>query len=247
MNELALFAGTGGGILGGHGLAWRTVCAVEINAFCRRVLVARQNDGSLPPFPIWDDVRTFDGLPWRGLVDVVSGGFPCQDISESNSRAQGISGARSGLWREMSRIVGEVRPLYVIVENSPKLPSRGLHVVLGDLARLGYDAQWGTLGSVHVGALHRRLRTWIVAADASRVRWEGVSLDEGWKAPERGAFEERRAELERLVRHVLEFSVPAGSNGRVADGVAHRMDRLTAIGNGQDPRALRLAWQLLSP
>ena len=81
MNELALFAGAGGGILGGHLLGWRTVCAVEWEAYPASVLCARQNDGLLPPFPIWDDVQTFDGHPWRGIVDVVSGGFPCQDIS----------------------------------------------------------------------------------------------------------------------------------------------------------------------
>ena len=81
MNELALFAGAGGGILGGHLLGWRTVCAVEWEQYPASVLCARQNDKILPPFPIWDDVQTFDGKPWRGIVDVVSGGFPCQDIS----------------------------------------------------------------------------------------------------------------------------------------------------------------------
>jgi DNA (cytosine-5)-methyltransferase 1 len=81
LRELALFAGAGGGILGGLLLGWRTVAAVELNEYCARVLMERQNEGHLPPFPIWDDVRTFDGGPWRGLVDVVSGGFPCQDIS----------------------------------------------------------------------------------------------------------------------------------------------------------------------
>lgn len=81
MNELALFAGAGGGILGGHLLGWRCVCAVEIDEYARRVLIGRQNDGCLRPFPIWDDITTFDGRPWSGRVDVVTGGFPCQDIS----------------------------------------------------------------------------------------------------------------------------------------------------------------------
>jgi site-specific DNA-cytosine methylase len=81
LRELALFAGAGGGILGGHLLGWRTVCAVEWEAYPASILVARQNDKILPPFPIWDDVQTFDGKPWQGIVDVVSGGFPCQDIS----------------------------------------------------------------------------------------------------------------------------------------------------------------------
>ena len=81
MNELALFAGAGGGILGGKLLGWRTVCAVEWEPYPASVLCARQNDGILPPFPIWDDIQTFDGKPWRGIAEVVSGGFPCQDIS----------------------------------------------------------------------------------------------------------------------------------------------------------------------
>ncbi len=140
MNELALFAGAGGGILGGYLLGWRTVCAVELDEYARGVLGARQNDGTLPPFPIWDDIRTFDGRPWRGIAQVVSGGFPCQDISAAGKGA-GITGSRSGLWSEMARIVGEVRPRYVWVENSPMLVSRGLAVVLGDLASLGYDAR----------------------------------------------------------------------------------------------------------
>jgi len=99
--ELALFAGAGGGILGGRLLGWRTVCAVEWEPYAASVLVARQNDGILPPFPIWDDIRTFDGKPWRGIVDVVSGGFPCQDISAAG-RGAGIEGTRSGMWREMA-------------------------------------------------------------------------------------------------------------------------------------------------
>ena len=166
MRELALFAGAGGGILGGHLLGWRTVCAVEHDAYAAGVLVARQNDGCLAPFPIWDDVCTFDGRPWRGRVDVISGGFPCQDISAAG-RGAGITGERSGLWREMARIVGEVRPRYVFVENSPMLVSRGLTVVLGDLASLGYDARWGVLGAHDVGAPHKRDRIWIVASDAN--------------------------------------------------------------------------------
>jgi DNA (cytosine-5)-methyltransferase 1 len=120
MNELALFAGSGGGILGGHLLGWRTVAAVEIEDYPRRVLLQRQADGLLPRFPIWDDICTFDGHPWRGKVDVISGGFPCQDISAAG-KGDGLDGERSGLWTEMARLVGEVRPRFVFVENSPML------------------------------------------------------------------------------------------------------------------------------
>lgn len=164
MNELHLFAGAGGGILGSELLGIRTICAVELEPYPASVLLARQNDGLLPPFPVWDDVCTFDGRPWRGLVDVVSGGFPCQDISAAGKGA-GIDGARSGLWREMHRIVSEVRPQYVFVENSPMLTSRGLGCVLGDMAAIGYDAEWMVLGADDVGAPHVRKRIWILAHD----------------------------------------------------------------------------------
>jgi len=162
LRELALFAGAGGGILGGVLLGWRCVCAVELDAYCRRVLLARQRDGLLPRFPIWDDVRTFDGTAWRGHVDVISGGFPCQDIS-SAGRGAGIDGAKSGLWREMARIIREVGPRHVLVENSPVLTSRGLGRVLSDLAGMGFNARWGVLGADDVGAPHLRKRIWIVA------------------------------------------------------------------------------------
>ena len=169
LRELGLFAGAGGGILGGKLLGWRTVCAVEWEPYAAGVLIARQNDGVLPPFPIWDDVRTFDGDPWRGRVDVVSGGFPCQDISAAGKGA-GIDGERSGMWTHMARIIGEVRPRFAFVENSPLLTKRGLHRVLGDLAALGYDARWGVLGARDAGAPHKRDRIWIVAHAAQLLR-----------------------------------------------------------------------------
>jgi len=160
MNELALFAGAGGGILGGTLLGWRTCCAVEVDAYARSVLLARQRDGLLPAFPIWDDVRTFDGSPWHGRIDVVSGGFPCQDISKNGS-GSGLEGKRSGLWREMARIIGEVRPRFAFVENSPIITSRGLGRVLGDLAEMGFDARWGCISAAQIVAPHQRERIWI--------------------------------------------------------------------------------------
>ena len=162
MHELALFAGAGGGILGGLLLGWRTVCAVEIDPYARSVLLARQNDGTLAPFPVWDDIRTFDGRPWRGRVDVVSGGFPCTDISAAGKGA-GIEGEQSGLWVEMARVIGEVRPRLAYVENSPMLTSRGLGRVLGDLAEMGFNARWGVVSAANTGAPHLRERIWIMA------------------------------------------------------------------------------------
>ena len=238
MNELALFAGAGGGILGGHLLGWRTVCAVEWEPYAASVLVQRQNDGILPPFPIWDDVQTFDGKPWRGIVDVVSGGFPCQDISAAGKGA-GIDGERSGMWREMARIICEVRPQYAFIENSPMLTTRGLDRVLSDLASMGFDARWGVLGAADVGAPHQRDRIWIVAHPKSSgfptckfaSPWKRQTLGiKSW-----GGIRGRN----KLKEDATEFL-------RGDDGVAARVDRLKAIGNGQVPAVAATAWKLLS-
>ncbi len=231
MNELALFAGAGGGILGGHLLGWRTVCAVEWEPYAASVLEQRQNDGILSPFPIWDDVQTFDGKPWRGIVDVVSGGFPCQDISAAGKGA-GIDGERSGMWREMARIICEVRPRYAFIENSPMLTTRGLDRVLSDLASMGFDARWGVLGAADVGAPHQRDRIWIVAY-ANRAQRQRNQCTERSKAQRTNACKPSWWEVEPNV-------------GRVADGVAARVDRLKAIGNGQVPAVAATAWKLLS-
>jgi DNA (cytosine-5)-methyltransferase 1 len=173
---LHLFAGAGGGLLADLLLGHQPVCAVEVDPYCQQILSARQADGSLPWFPIFADVTEFDGRPWAGLIDIVAGGFPCTDISCAGKGA-GLEGADSGLWREMARIIGEVRPRYVFVENSPMLTSRGLGTVLGDLAALGFDARWGVLGAVHAGAPHRRERIWIVACHPDRNSEPALPVD----------------------------------------------------------------------
>jgi DNA (cytosine-5)-methyltransferase 1 len=241
LNELALFAGAGGGILGGRLLGWRTVCAVEVNEYCQRVLMQRQDDGILDPFPIWPDVRTFDGKPWAGCVDIVTGGFPCQDISAAGKGA-GIDGERSGLWREMARIIGEVRPRYVLVENSPMLAVRGLGTVLGDLSALGFDAEWGVVSAGNAGAPHERERIWIVAYTELPERWPERKARHGLEIKPNGVFGQWQEGPggARGFREAL-------ANGRgMDDGVASRMDRLRAIGNGQVPAVVRTVWGLLS-
>ena len=236
VNELALFAGAGGGILGGHLLGWSTVCAVELDAYARSVLLARQRDGMLPRFPIWDDVRTFDGKPWAGMVDVVSGGFPCQDISAAGP-GLGLSGARSGLWSEMARIIGEVRPRFAFVENSPMLTSRGLGVVLGDLAAMGFDVRWGVLGASSIGAMHIRERIWIVA------NAHQAGLPKRQLHP-KGEGRAGRANTREVPALGIGWpSEPAV--GRVVHGLPDRVDRIKALGNAQVPRVAATAWRLL--
>lgn len=265
MNELHLFAGAGGGILGGQLLGHTTVCAVEIEEYPRQVLLRRQRDGVLPKFPIWDDVCTFDGKPWRGAVDVICGGFPCQDISSAGKGA-GIGGNRSGLWKEYARIIDEVRPKFVFAENSPLLRGRGLDVVLGDLSELGYDAKWCVLGAWHVGAPHKRNRMWVLAnldrdtdckndlqkrgickgmsSDASGVRKDVAHASST-------GFKERETK-QKCLSNIAQNNVEARgiwqiepAVGRVANGVARRVDRLKAIGNGQVPAVAETAWKIL--
>lgn len=169
MRELHLFAGIGGGILAGKLLGHRCVGAVEINAYCRQVLEARQREGILESFPIHEDVCTFDGKPWRGKVDVVCGGFPCTPWSTAGKRL-GTADPRH-LWPEMARIVSEVRPAYVFAEN---VSLAAFEQPWRDLRWMGYRVPPALcLGASHVGAPHRRLRWWMLAADANRKQHEG--------------------------------------------------------------------------
>lgn len=241
LRELALFAGAGGGILGGHLLGWRTVCAVERDAYAAQVLAQRQNDGILKPFPIWSDVTSFDGKPWRGIIDVISGGFPCQDISGANPKGAGIDGSRSGLWKQFKRIIGEVRPKVVYVENSTMLTVRGLGTVLRDLAEIGFDAEWGVLSGADVGARHLRERMWLVCTNADS---DGL---QGWAQP--STQKGRNTNYQRVSSLVQGISWPDISNPHAYgsnDGLANRLDRTRAIGNGQISVVAATAFTLLA-
>ena len=240
LNELALFAGAGGGILGGKLLGWRTVCAVEWEPYPASILCARQNDGLLPPFPIWDDVQTFDGKPWAGIVDVVSGGFPCQDISAAG-RGDGLEGERSGMWKHMARVVGEVRPRFVFVENSPMLTTRGGVTVIADLTALGYDTRWTVMGAADVGAKHQRNRMWILAY-SMRPGWKGSKIITSTKESKPWCDKQ----FARLLQDSEKLAIPTSSGRGIHDGVAFRVDRLKAIGNGQVPLCAATAFRILS-
>jgi DNA (cytosine-5)-methyltransferase 1 len=160
LNVLDLFSGIGGFSLGLERAGMRTVAFCEIDPYARAVLRKHW-----PDVPQYDDVRTLtaDRLAADGIaVDVICGGFPCQDISFAGKGA-GLEGERSGLWSEIARLVGELRPRFVFVENVSALLARGLGDVLGDLASLGYDAEWHCIPASAVGAPHRRDRVWIVA------------------------------------------------------------------------------------
>lgn len=163
----SLFSGIGGLELGLERAGMRVEWQVEQDDFCLRVLADHWPDAQQHR-----DVRNV-GAHNLAPVDVICGGFPCQDISSAGTRA-GITGARSGLWSEYARIIGELRPRYVLVENSADLLVRGMDRVLGDLAALRYDAEWEVLPAYAVGAPHRRERAFIVAYPERRRLQGGV-------------------------------------------------------------------------
>ena len=213
MNELALFAGAGGGLLATQFLGWRHTCAVELSEYCRCVLIQRQNERHLrDSFPIWDDVCTFDGRPWRGFIDVVSGGFPCQAYSTA---AAGNNTADT-LWPEMRRIVADVAPRYVFAENVQR---GAIDQAADECEAMGYKTRAVSLSAEDLGADHIRERYWLLAyTDDPRKLLCGINAEV--------------AELPELQTSVWE-SFPG--EPRISDGLAYRMDRLKASGNGQVP------------
>jgi len=165
LKVLDLFSGIGGFSLGLERTGgFETVAFCEIEPFPRAVLAKHW-----PEVPCYDDVRTLtaERLAADGIaVDVITGGFPCQDISIAGAGV-GIDGARSGLWGEIARLIGELQPQFAIMENSSELLDRGFGRVTGDLAALGYDAEWHCIPASYVGAPHHRDRIWIVAGRAA--------------------------------------------------------------------------------
>jgi DNA (cytosine-5)-methyltransferase 1 len=241
LNTFHLFSGAGGGILADLLLGHNPIGACEIEPYPRDVLLARQRDGILPAFPIWDDVCTLDGTPWRGTVDVLCGGFPCQDISAAGKGA-GITGERSGLWKEYARLIGEMRPKFVFAENSPLLRTRGLTVVLKDLAEMGYNARWCILGADQFGAIHRRKRLWVLASYPH--------LQHEKRSCERQVF--RIANLSGLLPTGVDKNesslrrILTRGLCRWPNRLPSQMDRLKAAGNAQVPGVAANAFNILS-
>lgn len=230
LRVLSLFAGIGGFDLGLERTGgFKTVAFCEIDLFCRRVLAKHW-----PEVPCYDDVRTLtaDRLQADGIgpVDVICGGFPCQDISCAGPGA-GMAGKRSGLWSEYARLIGELRPRYVIVENVAALLARGMGVVCGDLADLGYAAEWSTLSACAVGAPHMRRRVFIVAYP------HGLDGREGVRHPAArpdGALQEVDGLEGARAGWRTRLADPSALYGG-ADGVPFGMDRNRALGNSIVP------------
>ncbi len=172
MNELRtchLFAGIGGGLLADLILGHRPIVAVEWEPYACKVLRERAAEGWFPDLHVWEgDVRLFDPSEYAGKVDCIHAGFPCQDISVAGKQAGVSEGTRSGLYREVLRIAGIVRPRYLFLENVAAILSNGLGTVLADLAEMGYDSRWICLRASDVGAPHHRDRWFLLADDSGR-------------------------------------------------------------------------------
>jgi DNA (cytosine-5)-methyltransferase 1 len=213
MNELALFAGVGGGLLGTQELGIKTVCAVELDWRRRSILCKRQNQRALQSvFPIWDDIRTFDGRPWSDRIDFISGGFPCQAFSKA---ARGRNTA-DNLWPEMCRVIFEVYPDYVFAEN---VSSKAIEQAANDCAAMGYKTEMLPLSAADLGADHVRERYWLLAYADN-------------KSQLRGIVNAKMADMQELCRSVW---ATGPDRSRVDDGLAGRMERYEATGNGQVP------------
>ena len=264
---------------------------MEIEPYRREVLLRRQRDDVLDLFPIWDDVRTFDGRPWRGKVDVVTAGFPCQPWSSAGKR-QG-QGDERNLWPDTMRIVCEVGPRYVLLENVPGLLAHEYFgTVLGQLAEGGYDCRWDCFQAADEGAPHirdrlfilgytntnreptmpvhdemARLSTLVTNADGGRRQSRGAKFagQERTTAPvgDSGKVADAaRANVGNAECSPANVCATQGRSrhttrqpgwwdaepgvGRVVDGLAHRVDRLKAIGDGQVPAVVVRAWDQLA-
>lgn len=235
MKVLDLFSGIGGFSLGLERAGFETVAFCEIDKHAQQVLRKHW-----PQVPIYEDVRgitharlTADGVP---AIDVVTGGFPCQDVSSAGRQA-GITGEKSGLWGELCRIIGELRPKYATVENVSNLLAgeSGLWFgrVLGDLAEIGFDAIWHCIPAAYVGAPHSRDRVWIVAYPKQGLR-EGIRLSNSLSVEK---LENRweASEVSSLFRCIRDDCQTDRYSLRSDDGFSETVDRLERCGNSVVP------------
>jgi len=225
LRVLDLFSGIGGFSLGLERTGgFETVAFCEIEEFPRKVLAKHW-----PNVPCYDDVRELTAEQC-GRVDVITAGFPCQDISLSG-RGEGISGARSGLWSEVARLVGELRPELLLLENSPALLTRGFDVVLSDLAALGYDAQWHCIPAAYAGAAHLRDRIWVVAypLQIGGVSTKIRNLD--WTV----LYQAKWPEIADATGGHASWA-PEPGVARVANGLPNIVDRRATLGNAVVPQ-----------
>jgi len=216
----SLFSGIGGIDLGFEWAGIETRWQVEIDEYCQKLLSIR-----FPHTEKFTDVRKV-GVHNLEKVDIISGGFPCQDISVSNPKAVGIEGERSGLWTELHRVISELRPRFAFIENVPMLTIRGGTRVISDLAEIGYDAEWQTVGADDVGAWHRRKRIWIVAYSQ---RDDGTN---GIRTSTR-KIEKRSYDTKKRPQNSNQFSGSSKMSEPISEDVSHSEHNGSSTADGQ--------------
>lgn len=274
LNGLDLFSG-----IGGMSFAlseWvRPIAYCEIDPYCQGVLLSRMLDGTLPKSPIWDDVRTLTFREDKPKIDILYGGFPCQDISIAGN-GKGLEGERSGLFFEIVRLAKEIKPNYVFLENVPAITSRGGLRVVREIAEMGYDCRWCIISAASVGALHRRER-WFLLAHANdngsssckerQCIRECIASRKGIQKQAQDFRQIKRAsglssDVANSKCKGLEGFSQSGqqeisksrdeswwktepSVGRMADGIPNRVDRIKGLGNSVVPQQAKEAFKIL--
>ena len=244
MYGLDLFSGIGGITKAMDGYV-RPVAYCDIEPYSRGVLLSRMATGDLPVAPIWDDVTTLRGsmLPH---IDIIYGGFPCQDISVAAQHwatyGKGLEGKRSGLFSEIKRLAVETKAEWVFLENSPNIRTHGLGRILKELDSIGYDCRWGMLRASDIGANHHRKR-WFLLAHSRNKGLSGL-----W--PETGPEVIRNDDETRLSFSVCSSDKPIPDDiyprvVRMADGIPFGVDRVRALGNAVVPSQAREAFERL--
>jgi DNA (cytosine-5)-methyltransferase 1 len=236
MRELSLFTGTGGGILGSKLLGWTTVGYVEWEPYCQRVIRQRIEDGIFDNAPIFGDIRAFNGEgyaeSYKGVVDIVTGGFPCQPFSVAGDRL--AENDPRNMWSETAECLRIIRPWLAFFENVTGLLSSGyFNTIICDLHTLGYNVRCGVLSAGELGAQHKRDRLWILCTDSTIKGLEG-KISESWTR-----------KYNRLPAKCDWWNSESGIC-RIDNGTPNRTHRLKALGNGQVPITMAAAFQALS-
>lgn len=265
-----LFTGYGGITLGLSDWT-RPIAYCEIDRYCQAILLSRISEGKLPNAPIWDDIQTLDGTQFRGEVDIIYGGFPCQDISYAGL-GKGLGGDRSGLFFELHRLVKEINPKFIFLENVPGIRTRGLRTIIRAFTDLRYDCRWTRVSAKEVGANHLRQRWFLLGYSNSNNDRRNLRKLSRQAETELGPKDEYKNETGQFSASGKSLANPdsngrwskswtqeAGGQetnnhgwwkvepkvGRVVDGVAFRLDRIKALGNGVVPLQAKNAFEKL--
>ena len=249
LNGLALCSGYGGLELALERFfpGYRTVCHVEGEAFAVSHLIKKMDEGRIHQAPVWDDVRTFNGEPWRGKVDIIAGGFPCQPFSNAGKQL-GDKDDRH-LWPFIVQIVRQVRPRFLFFENVPGVVKWILDDILLDLASMGYNASWCVVRAGDIGAPHQRAR-WFIWAELSipntnRQGVERISSENGntkAKKPGKGKLNS----IDKWGGGFDSWWKVEPSMGRLVDGASDWVDKLRILGNGVVPQQAHYALTILT-